>query len=67
MIKVELEIAQHLGDDGPVLRRHVHPHQHHHGPGQVSHTDGQGDERDLHEVHPHDLGEEQHKNVGTFR
>ena len=36
VIEVELEIPQHLGDDGPVLRGHVHPHQHHHGPGHSS-------------------------------
>ena len=30
--------------------RHVHAHEHHH----------------RHEVHPHDLGEEQHDDVGTL-
>ena len=72
MIKVKLEIAEHLGDDGPVLWGHIHPHQHHHGPGhvsQVSHNNGQTGklmDEDLHEVHSHDLREEQHENVGTL-
>ena len=30
--------------------RHVHAHEHNHG----------------HEVHPHDLGEQQHNNVGAL-
>ena len=30
MVEVELEVAQHLGDDGSVLLGHVHPHQDHH-------------------------------------
>ena len=50
MIEVELQVAQHRGDDGPVLRRHVHPHQHHH----------RG------EVHAHDLGEEEDEDVGAL-
>ena len=50
VIEVELEIPEDLCDDGPVLRGHVHPHQHHHG----------------HEVHPHDLREEQNEDVGTL-
>ena len=41
VIEVELEVSEHLGDDGPVLRGHVHPHQHHHRPGHERHLIGQ--------------------------
>ena len=50
VIEVELQVAEHGGDDGPVLGRHVHPHQDHH----------RG------EVHAHDLGEEEDKDVGAL-
>ena len=51
VIEIKLKIPQDLSDNGPVLLWHVHPHQDHHG----------------HEVHPHDLREEQHQHIGTFR
>ena len=47
MVEIKLEISKDRGDDGSVLRRHVHPHQNHHG----------------HEVHPHDLREEEDQHV----
>ena len=30
VVEVELEVTQDLGHDGPVLLRHVHPHQDNH-------------------------------------
>ena len=51
VVEVELQVPQHRGDDGPVLGRHVHPHQHHHGC----------------EVHAHDLGEKENEDVRALR
>ena len=50
VVKVELQVPEHVGDDGPVLLGHVHPHEHHH----------------RHEVHAHDLREEEHQHVGAL-
>ena len=50
VVEVELQVAQHRGDDRSVLGGHVHSHQHHH----------RG------EVHAHDLGEEEDEDVGAL-
>ena len=51
VVEVELQVAQHRGDNRSVLGGHVHSHQHHH----------RG------EVHAHDLGEEEDEDVGALR
>lgn len=50
MVEVEVESAQNLGDDHTILGGHVHAHQQHRRA----------------KVHAHDLGHDQHNNVGRF-
>lgn len=50
MEKVELQAAEHLGDDDPVLGRHVHANE--------------NDRRA--EVHAHELRQDEHDDVGRF-
>lgn len=50
MVKIELEVTEHLRYNNPVLGGHVHPHEQHRGD----------------EVHAHYLGQHQYYDVRTF-
>lgn len=50
VVKVKVDVSEHLGNDDPVLRGKVHPHQ----------------QDTRHEVHPHDLGQEEDEEVTRF-
>lgn len=50
MVEVEVQSAQHLGDDDAILRRHVHAHQ----------------QNRRAEVHAHNLGHDKHNDVRRF-
>ena len=50
MVEIELQVPEYFRDYGPVLEGHVHPHEQDHG----------------HEVHAHDLREQEDDKVGAL-
>lgn len=48
VVEVELQLSQNFGHDGAILQRHAHPHE----------------ENRRHKVHPHNLSQDQHYNIG---